>query len=400
METKLRNLTTSLLLAGCSLFFCLLLLEVGLRVYNPFHFRVKAGRIVLTAHRVELYRGSSPKFEKLITVTRNSLGFRGPDPPKDLRGVLSMIAVGGSTTECRFVSDQAMWTTVLSRQLSERFRAVWVDNAGLNGHSTFANAVLLRDQIVPLHPKIVIFHIGGMDQGRSAPMDMDLDNMAGIHSWRPWDLLLFAGRSSELFNTGYNLYRYSLARTAHMTDEEAIDTASLGSLELPRAEIEAETSMHERTFIPAYKKRVQGLIDASRAAGIIPVLMTQPMQWGEGIDDITGRDLATLRDPWNPYKNSKLEWSVLDVYNEATRQVGATSGTLVIDLAHSMPKSSRYFLDDVHYTAAGAAEVGTIASRTLIPFLAAHFPEFDSTHTPHPAITHSGEGVVTKGGHS
>jgi len=193
-----------LLLSGTAP-FCLLLLELGLRVYNPFHFRVKGNKIVLTANRVELYHGSSPKFEKLITVTRNSLGFRGPDPPENRDATLSVIAVGGSTTECRSMSDQAMWTAALGRNLAERFHPVWVDNAGLNGHSTFAHAVLLRDHVIPLHPKVVVFHIGGMDQGHTAPMGLDFERISGIHSWRPWDLLVTAGRSSELFMTGYNL---------------------------------------------------------------------------------------------------------------------------------------------------------------------------------------------------
>src|SRR6266700_5621023 len=106
MSNRFRALMRGVLLLSGTALFCLLLLELGLRVYNPFHFRVKGNKIVLTANRVELYHGSSPKFEKLITVTRNSLGFRGPDPPENRDATLSVIAVGGSTTECRSLSDQ------------------------------------------------------------------------------------------------------------------------------------------------------------------------------------------------------------------------------------------------------------------------------------------------------
>ncbi len=121
------------------------------------------------------------------------------------------------------------------------------------------------------------------------------------------------------------------------------------------------------------------------------------MLWGEGVDHVTGRDLAALRvEPKVPRYNGRLEWSVMEVYNEAMRTVGAESGVLVIDLAHSMPKSSRYFFDDLHYTAEGAAQVGAIVSKSLIPDLAWRFPEFAAGETTHSATPATGNRPAAK----
>lgn len=64
---------------------------------------------------------------------RNSIGLRGPDPPLDFAGALSIVAVGGSTTECVVIIEGKTWPVALAAALQEPFRDVWVDNAGIDG---------------------------------------------------------------------------------------------------------------------------------------------------------------------------------------------------------------------------------------------------------------------------
>src|SRR5580704_17588568 len=86
--------------------FIFIALEIFLRIYNPFHFRLKGDRILLPINQeVRIRNTINPKLDSLIINTRNALGFRGPDTPANFRQVLSIITVGGSTTECRFLSD-------------------------------------------------------------------------------------------------------------------------------------------------------------------------------------------------------------------------------------------------------------------------------------------------------
>ncbi len=84
----------------------LLLMELALRIYNPFHFRIKGDKILLPINEREtIVNEINPKLDPVIINTRNSIGFRGPEPPKEWEHDLTIITIGGSTTECHFLSD-------------------------------------------------------------------------------------------------------------------------------------------------------------------------------------------------------------------------------------------------------------------------------------------------------
>src|ERR1700734_1356040 len=62
----------------------LLMMEVALRIYNPFHFRLKGDKILLPINEREtIINRINPKLDPVIVNTRNSLGFRGPEAPGD-----------------------------------------------------------------------------------------------------------------------------------------------------------------------------------------------------------------------------------------------------------------------------------------------------------------------------
>jgi len=65
----------------------LALLETSLRLFrNPFGFRVRGDQIVLPVHRrYEIHNTQIPKLDAVIIHTKNSLGFRGPEPPERFR---------------------------------------------------------------------------------------------------------------------------------------------------------------------------------------------------------------------------------------------------------------------------------------------------------------------------
>jgi hypothetical protein len=384
MTNPRTTMKSGILFCG-TLLVCMGLLELGLRVYNPFPFRVKGGRIVLTANRVETYYRTSQKLEPLVHVTRNSAGFRGPNPPANLDPYLSIIAIGGSTTECRALSDTTTWPAIVEDQLKTKFAPVWLNNAGLDGHSTFGHAVLLKDHVAPLRPKIVLFLAGINDRATTAPLAFDTAQMTVMRSWSPWALWLALGRHSELFNTAYNVYRYSLARKARLAYEPEVDIATLGSVEASDPEIAAEVCRHEREYIPMFRQRLRGLVNECRAHHILPVLITQPMLWGKGIDDLTKVNLETVRvDPSRPAYNGKMNWAVMEAYNHATLATATDCGVFSIDLANQMPKSSRLFYDCCHYTIEGARTVGTIVAGALDTYCARTFPQYLQGTPPHP----------------
>src|SRR6185437_6268137 len=165
-----------------------LLLEVALRIYNPFHFRLKGDKILLPVNvRETITNRINPKLDATIVNTRNSLGFRGPEPPADWGRHLTLITIGGSTTECHFLNDDKTWPYLLGHDLSDSFRDVWLNNAGLDGHSTFGHRVLLNDHIKQLRPSVVVFLTGINDVETDVPSFHDKLNTRNAYpDFRHW----------------------------------------------------------------------------------------------------------------------------------------------------------------------------------------------------------------------
>ena len=140
--------------------------------------------------------------------------------------------------------------------------------------------------------------------------------------------------------------------------------------------------MHRRLelqepYLVAYRSRLRQLTDTCLAWGILPVLMTQPNQFGVGRDPLTGADLELYpTDGSDQEMNGKLIWEILERYNDVVRSVCKEKGVPLIDLAQLLPKNSLYFYDMSHFTNRGAFEVAEIVGTCLTPVLRKNFPAY------------------------
>jgi len=119
---------------------------------------------------------------------------------------------------------------------------------------------------------------------------------------------------------------------------------------------------------------VERLLTICRRHKMIPVLVTQPVLYGNCVDPTTGVNFAHKFVA--KHMDGATAWKVLELYNDVVRQVGRDQGVLVIDLARRMPKDSRYYFDLMHYTNAGAEKVADIIATQLTPYLAQKFPQY------------------------
>lgn len=354
-----------------------LLLEVMLRVYNPFLTRIKRDHVVLLANRQVRYRSDGrPGIDSEITITLNVLGFRGPNPPSDFAHQLTLIAIGGSTTQCGYQSDEKTWPAVLGQRLQESFRDVWMNNVGIPGHTTHGHLAILRDYVAPLHPKLVLFLVGINDVARaSSPgWDREFENVRSHITFSTFKAFLkWASAYSEAVALCVSFWRETEAYRGGLG--YGIDrVARLGSAESTDDERQRlELSVGPRP-LRAYADRLTELIVTARAAGIEPVLLTQPIAVGLGVDEVSGADLAKARVPgWG---NGKTLWEALEAYNDITRLVCRDMDVLLVDLAHQVPKGSRYFADFMHFNNDGAVLVAEIIDRSLCPEIARLYPQF------------------------
>ena len=124
MWARLGNIGKNLLVLLISLILVLGLCELILRIYNPLGFRIKGDKIILPINKKEIihHEHGLGKLDKVVIHQRNSLGFRGPEPPADFSRDLTIVTVGGSTTECFDLAEDKTWPHDLGRELAARLQ--------------------------------------------------------------------------------------------------------------------------------------------------------------------------------------------------------------------------------------------------------------------------------------
>jgi lysophospholipase L1-like esterase len=378
MRARLSNIGKNILVLLISLTLVLGVCELILRVYNPLGFRIKGNKIILPINKKEIihHEHGLGKLDKVVVHQSNSLGFRGPEPPADFSRALTIVTVGGSTTECFDLAEDKTWPHVLGVDLQRDFKHLWLNNAGLSGNSTFGHYILIQDYLVKLKPKVVIFLVGINDLGIHDERDFD-QRIHGFNARSLERFLASAAVHSELAAAALNLYRYYFPKSVminNQNDPQETDLQKLPPFEVSKAARAAMVKAHRDHYLGPYKARLEKLITICRGHHMVPVLLTQPVLYGGGMDQTTGVDLDhrfVAKD-----MDGATAWEVLELYNDVTRQVGREKGVLVIDLARQMPKNSLYFYDLMHYTNAGATKMAEIIEAQLTPFLAQKFPSY------------------------
>ena len=388
MRAKLHNVGKNVLVLLMSLVLVLGLCELILRIYNPLGFRIKGDKIILPINKKEIihHEHGLGKLDKVVVHQRNSLGFRGPEPPADFPRNLTIVTVGGSTTECFDLAGDKTWSHALGVKLQRDFQPLWLNNAGLSGNSTFGHHILMKDYLVKLKPKVVIFLVGINDLGVRGEREFD-QRIHGVNFRSLERFLASAAVRSELAAAALNLYRYYFPKSVminNQNDPQEIDFEKLPYFEVSDTARAAMIKDHQDHYLRPYKARLEKLITICREHNILPVLLTQPVLYGEGAAEAGGVDLGhrfVAQD-----MDGATAWQVLELYNGVTREVGRERGVLVIDLAREMPKNSAYYFDLMHYTNAGAARLADIIAAHLGPVLAQKFPAYyQGRATPTPA---------------
>jgi hypothetical protein len=355
----MKKLLSNIGVLAFGLLIGLCILELILRVYNPFPFRVKGDKIILPANQRYVVRNNTiTRLDSVITHSKNSLGFRGPELPKNFSGYLSIIAVGGSTTECANLSDHKDWPNLLGTKLNKYLGNVWMNNAGLDGQSTFGHIILLNDYILKIKPKIILFLVGTNDVERDDLNEYDKDKIQDSYqSWKN-----FIAKKSELVALSVNFARVYSAKKRNLTHKE-LKLKEVKHFVVPDSIMDKELKRQTENYLPGYKKRLLSLIETCKKNNIEPIFLTQPLLTGPAIDSLTGVNLSTIEV--SPINNGILTWKILELYNQITKETGKEMNCMVIDLANKLPKNSIYFYDVGHHTNQGAEAISSILFNEL-----------------------------------
>lgn len=297
-----------------------------------------------------------------------------------------MLTIGGSTTECFNLADDATWTARLDSRLHGRFRSLWTNNAGFDGNSTFAHLILMQNYVIQLKPRVVMLYVGLNDIGRDNPTEYDdaiqlHENRYERAIGRAKRSLLRLANTSEVAAVALNFYRYANAKDNRLIRGDQLDLAAAQhGNPFPGRSFEDYLAFHERQFMPRYRERLRRLLGVASENGIQPILVTQPALYGDLVDEATGVNLGTaILARWLARDlDGRNAWRLLEAYNDVTRQVARETETPLVEVARRMPKNSTYFTDAIHYTNQGADKIAEIIFEQICPVLQERFKEFNS----------------------
>ena len=157
------NTWQRILFWNLTVFVCLIvLLELVLGQWLKFSSAVRgipAAQWNMTA-KIDVTKLYDRGGDSVILYSRDASGYRGFD--RDSRPTL--LTIGGSTTDQRYISDNETWQNILEAELGNKIDVV---NGGVDGQSTFGHLVSVRDwhssELKDANLRGILFYFGVND---------------------------------------------------------------------------------------------------------------------------------------------------------------------------------------------------------------------------------------------
>lgn len=347
-----------ILLLGATFVFCFLVLEVGARLYLCYGASyTQQSKYLLygqcdvpslySPHPYLTYYGT-PYYESPDGLNvHNSYGFRGPEVPiLKPEDVYRIVTIGGSTTYSVQVAD---WRNDFARQLEKELQekypntTIEVVNAGLSGWNSWESLIDLEFRILDLEPDMVIIrdNINDLHSRLVNPAEYKGDNMGRRRSWEekplPLSSVIFYSTFVRLA-TGINPQGLGQFVGAPTTQEAITETGFIERLNGTVAETLEENK-------PIYFERnLRNMIAVAGEHNVSVLLAT----WAYTIE-IEG-----------DYINAPFYGPAIAEQNDVIKNVGASHGILVYDLAAEMPTNATFWADGRHANEAGVAIEGAL----------------------------------------
>ncbi|MDH3734560.1 MAG: SGNH/GDSL hydrolase family protein [Gemmatimonadota bacterium] len=293
--------------------------------------------------------------------------------PDSVAGVdgLSVLALGGSTTENRPLQPEDRYPALLEDMLSEELPGesrVW--NAGRAWYTTRHSLSTYTDYYHRLEPNVVVIMHAINDLYRSCtPPAFSLGAYndrwthyygASIRGARPrpfwaWGFDMAVPGETDAVEAWYSVLRHRPAP-------------------VPIAAFESRGQ---------FARNLARLVDIVRRDGARVVLVTQPTAYAaaeaelRGFGPSMGHRFCLSRDDYliRTYPDNASMRAAMASYNEVVSEVAECRGAIVADAASELDGRADLFTDDVHYTPSGGAAVARVVADAILASVATDPPE-------------------------
>lgn len=267
-------------------------------------------------------------------ITFNSLGFRGPElAPEKTAGALRVAFMGSSTTFDPYAPPGRTWP----EQVIQRWRAAAGGcrlegvNAGVPGFTTGALRRYWSARVAAIAPDLVFVMVSDINRDLDAYV-RDRGIASDAHFEPSW-----LARNFELWR------QIELNATVIRRQRQAFEERG----KVGAVDYDALTS--------GYEARLGQLIEAIRADGATPVLITPQgrLRRHQSRDDQVAASVTNLL--YMPYLSIPALFDVQAVYLAALREVARQHDVVLLDVRGAVPGDAAHFVDSSHYTPAGSS---------------------------------------------
>lgn len=271
-----------------------------------------------------------------------------------------IIFLGESTTACSYLPHELTFIQKVEDALNTdatgelRYECA---NAGVDGSGAADSLAMFLQDVVFANPDcVVVMHaVNDLVAGlypRYVPDGADPRSAKGKarNTYLEW-----FGDSRPLI---YHLYKSLRPQQSERFTLGHIQKERQAFADFPEQEI------GEFPNVRHYRRVLHTLVGACRAAGVRPVLMTEPSLYQENLSEEAKARLwcgFQPREGINPSVVSLMRG--MNAYCEAVRSLGNELGVEVIDLEREIPKTLEYLFDDVHFTVKGCERAGEVILR-------------------------------------
>ncbi|GAK51904.1 hypothetical protein U14_03150 [Candidatus Moduliflexus flocculans] len=303
-----------------------------------------------------------PYHQHTIKYRRDQYGLRGDfTNPSEI----TMLTVGGSTTDQRYINEGETWQDVLSQNFTHLGKCIIVANAGVDGQSSIGHAKNFDwwfPSIPELHPQYILFYIGINDFYNDiesfydplAIKEMTHNTQRVIQTIRQNSAVFYVVR------TLITIYNALVAKIDH----GSVNFNNINWVTTPIL----STDDYERLMRPrlnAYALRLQILCDKTYKMGAIPIFVTQPTRnyrfyhnEFQGIAELPEYFGATINGIDYYYMMRKLD--------AVTMQICQENHGICIDMDQEVKLWQDHdFYDRFHMTPTGTRKIGDYLFNSL-----------------------------------
>lgn len=282
-----------------------------------------------------------------------------------------IVFIGGSTTECMYVSEDKRFPYLVGTLLEDRTDwKINTYNSGASGNSSIHSLDILLNKIIPMNPDVVVF--------MHAINDYAI--LAYDHTYWP----VGTPRSEVIIINDYfpkipeETFIWHLKSLVRMTYPNMYQRLHILKNNFKKEPIEREhwDEWHGRRHYikdrdfefmqKEFRWAIQMLVTASKSHNIIPVLMTQANRLKDDPDPFIIKNVAPITDHDISYEIFKQEY---DTFNQIVREVALSNNIPLIDLAKLVPQENDYMYDVVHLNDNGSIFIANIIQEHLIKIL-------------------------------